>query len=80
MATTSATGTGPTNTYVYTEFGTPETGTPGTYGWLGADQTSSDALGGQLLMGARAYNSETGRFSQTDPVPGVNRRKRLDGA
>ena len=70
MATASTTATGPTNTYIYTEFGTPETGTPGTYGWLGAGETSCDALGGQLLMGARAYSSETGRFSQTDPAPG----------
>ena len=69
-AATSPTATGPTNTYVYTEFGTPEAGAPGAYGWLGADQVSSDALGGQLLMGARSYNSETGRFSQTDPDPG----------
>jgi RHS repeat-associated protein len=68
--TTSATSTGPTATYVYTEFGTPESGTPGTYGWLGADEISSDALGGQLLMGARAYNTNTGSFSQVDPVSG----------
>jgi RHS repeat-associated protein len=70
IATTSATATGPTATYVYTEFGTPENGSPGTYGWLGGDQISSNALGGQLLMGARAYNSNTGRFSQVDPIPG----------
>lgn len=70
IASTSSTATGPSATYVYTEFGTPETGNPGTYGWLGSDQISSDALGGQLLMGARAYNVGTGRFSQTDPIPG----------
>jgi RHS repeat-associated protein len=69
-ATTSPTATGPATICVYTEFGTAETGTPGTYGWLGADQISSDALGGQLLMGARSYNSNTGRFSQSDPMPG----------
>jgi RHS repeat-associated protein len=69
-ATTSTTATGPAATYLYTEFGTSETGTPDTYGWLGADQVSSNALGGQMLMGARAYNANTGRFSQTDPVPG----------
>jgi RHS repeat-associated protein len=69
-ATTGATATSPTATYVYTEFGAPESGAPGAYGWLGADQISSDALGGQLLMGARAYNANTGRFSQTDPIPG----------
>jgi len=70
MATATATATGPTATYVYTEFGAPETGTPSTYGWLGADQISSNALGGQLLMGARAYSTAAGRFAQADPIPG----------
>jgi RHS repeat-associated protein len=70
-ATTSTTATGPTNTYLYSEFGAPEnSAAPGTYGWLGGDQISSNALGGQQLMGARAYNASTGRFSQVDPVPG----------
>jgi RHS repeat-associated protein len=69
-ATTSSTATGPASTYAYTEFGTPETGTPGSYGWLGASQISGNALGGQLLMGARAYNTNSGRFSQADPIPG----------
>jgi RHS repeat-associated protein len=69
-ATTNSTATGPTATYVYTEFGTCESGTPGTYGWLGANQISSNTPGGQLLMGARTYNVNTGRFSQTDPIPG----------
>ena len=70
-ATTSPTSTGPTTTSIYTEFGSPESGsTPGNYGWLGADEISSSALGGQMLMGARACNTNTGRFSQVDPVPG----------
>jgi RHS repeat-associated protein len=69
IATTNATATGPTAIYIYTEFGTPETAGPGMYGWLGGHQISG-ALGGQLLMGARAYNTNTGRFSQVDPVPG----------
>jgi RHS repeat-associated protein len=47
-----------------------ENGSPGTYGWLGCDQISSDALGGQLLMGVRAYNPNSGRFSQVDPIAG----------
>jgi RHS repeat-associated protein len=72
MATdgTSSTSTGPTQTYVYNEFGGQETGSPGQYGWLGADQISGSALGGQLLMGVRAYNPGTGRFSQVDPISG----------
>ena len=72
-ATTSPTANGPSSTYAYTEFGTPETGNPGTYGWLGADQISGNALGGQLLMGARAYNTNSGRFSQADPIPAAPR-------
>jgi RHS repeat-associated protein len=69
-ATPSSTSTGPTGTFIYTEFGAPENGTPGNYGWLGANQISSAALGGQMLMGARAYNTNSGRFSQVDPIPG----------
>jgi RHS repeat-associated protein len=69
-ATTNAASTSPTATYTYTESGTPENGSPSTYGWLGGDQISDNALGGQALMGLRAYNTNTGRFAQTDPVPG----------
>ena len=54
------------------EFGAPRTpaSTPDTYGWLGANQRSTHALGGMSLMGARVYNPLTGRFTSTDPVPG----------
>ncbi|MFC1431562.1 DNRLRE domain-containing protein [Streptacidiphilus sp. N1-3] len=63
-----------TSTATYTEFGAPESTAPPTspYGWLGGYQRSSDALGGQILMGARAYNPATGRFGSTDPVVGGN--------
>lgn len=57
-----------TSTSVYDEFGAPETGAPGTYGWLGGAQRSAAALGGQVLMGARVFNPHTGRFDQPDPV------------
>jgi RHS repeat-associated protein len=69
-ATTSPSSTGPAATYIYTEFGLPETSTPGIYGWLGSSQISSGVLGGQLLMGVRAYNPYTGKFAQVDPVVG----------
>lgn len=69
-ATTSGTSTGPAATYIYTEFGTPETGSAAPYGYLGGDQISNSALAGQLLMGARTYNPYTGRFAQTDPIQG----------
>jgi RHS repeat-associated protein len=68
--TTSSASTGPASTQLYNEFGVVEGGAPGTYGWLGSDYISSDALGSQLLMGVRAYDPSTGRFSQTDPISG----------
>ncbi|MCB2176145.1 MAG: hypothetical protein KQH57_10090 [Actinomycetales bacterium] len=59
------------------EFGAPQplagagaTTGPPRYGWLGAAQRSSEALGGVVLMGARLYSTTTGRFLTVDPVPG----------
>jgi RHS repeat-associated protein len=72
IATTSGSAAGPTATYVYTEFGTPESGSPGMYGWLGGYGTSAAALGNDVLMGVRSYNTSTGRFDQVDPMPGGN--------
>ena len=57
-----------TATYTYSEFGAPETGTPGTYGWEGGSQRSDQASGGQILMGARSYSTALGRFDQVDPI------------
>lgn len=42
------------------------------YRWLGAEQRSSQALGGVILMGVRAYDPDAGRFWSIDPVPGGN--------
>jgi RHS repeat-associated protein len=69
-ASTSASATAPTATYLYNEFGVVETGNPGSYGWQGSSQIAGTGHGGQLLMGARAYNPYTGRFSEADPVQG----------
>lgn len=69
-ANSNSNATGPTNTYVYNEFGQAENGAAGQYGWLGGNQISSSALGGAIFMGVRVYNPSTGRFSQTDPVSG----------
>lgn len=57
----------------YDEYGNPEAGTPPTrYGWLGGKQRSSETVTGATLMGVRLYDSTTGRFLSTDPVPGGN--------
>lgn len=42
------------------------------YGWLGVQQRSADTISGFALMGARLYNSSTGRFSSLDPLSGGN--------
>jgi RHS repeat-associated protein len=54
------------------EFGNLYTGTTTqpTYGWLGGEQRSHNTASGLILMGVRLYNPHTGRFDQTDPVPG----------
>jgi RHS repeat-associated protein len=63
----------PSATYGYTEFGAAEgAATPAGYGYLGGDQRAEANLGGTVLMGARVYNPDTGRFLETDPVFGGN--------
>lgn len=52
------------------EFGVPTTASTERYGWLGGFQRSKEALGGTMLIGARVYQPTTGRFLQTDPLPG----------
>ncbi len=64
---------------IFDEYGTVQdtAGTAGVdtgviaYGWLGAHERATDATG-LILMGARLYNSVTGRFLSVDPVPGGN--------
>ncbi|MFI1730092.1 DNRLRE domain-containing protein [Streptomyces acidicola] len=43
---------------------------PARYGWLGSQQRSGETLSGLTLMGARVYDSTTGRFLQLDPIVG----------
>ncbi|MFJ8667156.1 DNRLRE domain-containing protein [Streptomyces sp. NPDC093600] len=47
-----------------------EGATTARYGWVGGHQRSSETLSGSTLMGVRLYAPATGRFLQTDPVPG----------
>jgi RHS repeat-associated protein len=56
------------------EFGLPlnSASAAARYGWLGGKQRSAEALGGTVLMGARVYDPNTGRFWQQDPEPGGN--------
>jgi len=54
------------------EFGQPIDASSNRYTWLGNWQRSRDALGGQMLMGARLYNPQTGAFSSPDPEAGGN--------
>lgn len=44
--------------------------TPARYDWLGVEQRSGDTLSGLMLVGARVYDSTTGRFLQLDPLSG----------
>jgi RHS repeat-associated protein len=57
--------------YAADDYGNPYSSI-GRYTWLGAAQRSDDALGATVLMGARSYNPNLGRFLTTDPVYGGN--------
>jgi len=58
-------------TLAYDEYGNLEGDTAATrYGWLGGKQRSSETGIGDILMGVRLYDQKSGRFLQTDPVPG----------
>jgi RHS repeat-associated protein len=56
------------------EFGVPRTSTSAftTFGYTGAAQRSSNALGGVIQMGVRLYNTNTGLFTSVDSIYGGN--------
>ncbi|MFJ2780824.1 DNRLRE domain-containing protein [Kitasatospora sp. NPDC087315] len=55
--------------YHYDEYGNPVDAAASTeYGWLGGALRGGDSLSGLTLMGARVYDSGTGRFLQLDPL------------
>jgi RHS repeat-associated protein len=63
-------GTGLAATYTYDEFGNPTTTNTARYGWLGGKTRTQAGIGNLTLLGVRVYNPATGRFLQTDPIPG----------
>jgi RHS repeat-associated protein len=69
-ATADVGSTGIASTYTYDEYGNPATTNTLTYGWLGAKTRAQTGTTNLTLMGVRLYNPTTGRFLQTDPVPG----------
>ncbi|MEU1183824.1 DNRLRE domain-containing protein [Streptomyces sp. NPDC005820] len=68
IAVTLATATTTATAYSYDEYG--NTASTSRYGWQGESQRTSDTPTGITLMGLRLYSPTTGRFLQTDPVPG----------
>ncbi|MFM7030262.1 MAG: RHS repeat-associated core domain-containing protein [Micrococcales bacterium] len=77
VATVNTSGTPVLNGWSqYDEYGNQQTGTQNpkngiSYGWAGSAEKATTASG-LILMGARVYDSVTGRFTSRDPVPGGN--------
>jgi RHS repeat-associated protein len=69
-ATATPSATGLTNSYTYDEFGNPTDPNALRYGWLGGKDRAQAGVGNLTLMGQRLYDPASGRFLQTDPVPG----------
>jgi RHS repeat-associated protein len=57
-------------TYRFDEFGEPESGGAGRFGWLGGKGRRTELSSGVIQMGARSYVPSLGRFLTPDPVPG----------
>jgi RHS repeat-associated protein len=57
-------------TYRFDEFGEPESGSAGRFGWLGGKARRTELSSGVIQMGARSYVPQLGRFLTPDPVPG----------
>jgi RHS repeat-associated protein len=54
----------------FDEFGEPESGEAGRFGWLGGKARRTELPSGVIQMGARSYVPSLGRFLTPDPVPG----------
>ena len=69
-ASSSPTATKLLATFRFDEFGEPEPGGAGRYGWLGGKSRRTELSSGVIQMGARSYIPQLGRFLTPDPVPG----------
>jgi len=69
-ASSSPTATKLLATYRFDEFGEPESGSAGRFGWLGGKARRTELSSGLIQMGARSYIPSLGRFLTPDPVPG----------
>jgi RHS repeat-associated protein len=69
-ATATPSSSGTTSTYTYDEYGNPTNSNANRYGWLGGKDRAQTGIGNLTLMGHRLYDPASGRFLQTDPVPG----------
>jgi RHS repeat-associated protein len=54
----------------FDEFGEPESGSAGRFGWLGGYRRRTELPSGVIQMGARSYIPTLGRFLTPDPVHG----------
>jgi RHS repeat-associated protein len=57
-------------TFRFDEFGEPESGSAGRFGWLGGKARRTELSSGVIQMGARSYVPSLGRFLTPDPIPG----------
>jgi RHS repeat-associated protein len=69
-ASSSPTATKLLGTYRFDEFGEPESGSTGRFGWLGGKSRRTELLSGVVQMGARSYIPQLGRFLTPDSVTG----------
>jgi RHS repeat-associated protein len=69
-ASASPTATKLLGTSRYSEFGEPEAGSAGRFGWLGGKTRRTELQSGVIQMGVRSYIPVLGRFLSPDPIPG----------